>query len=167
MVVFAAPIKVSSDVVEIQAAEDFTSLNFLRNASISGDDFLLTGDRIDILVSTVESEIIRAPCLSSIREIHAIDNAAFEQKFHSGKANKISIYPLEKILVLEGNAEISDAENGTVHGETLIFDSINKRVKIEQSEFGRSSIYIENFSKFKIPEKKYLEKKQSEDGTGD
>jgi lipopolysaccharide export system protein LptA len=149
--IFAEPILVTSDVVEIQSVKNFTTLRFLQNASIRSDDFSISGGCIDVFVSGNRNDVAHASSLSSVREIHAIDGATFEQKFRSGRADRISVYPDERIMILEGNAEISDAESGTVRGETLIFDSLNRKIKTERTKPGRSSISIDSLSKFKPP----------------
>jgi lipopolysaccharide export system protein LptA len=148
-VLVIAQIRITSDSAEIQDLGDCISMHFFDNANIDDENFHLGGDTMQILISKNNRHSDGVADLTAINEIHAIGNGSFWQGIHSGKADKISIYPSEKILVLEGNAEISDAETGTVHGNVLVFDSANGRVKTGKCENKRHSIAIDGATKHK------------------
>ncbi|MDR1432775.1 MAG: hypothetical protein LBI61_00315 [Puniceicoccales bacterium] len=135
--------QITGDVAEIQDFDSFISMRFLQNASVDGEDFHLCGDCIEIILDSNRRPGEDAANLSAVREIHATINASFEQKSHSGKADRISIYPAKKILILDGNGEITDSEEGTVRGEKLIFDSANRQIIADGSAKKRSVISID------------------------
>jgi lipopolysaccharide export system protein LptA len=139
---FASQIQVTSDAVEIQHRNGGVALRFSKNANVAGDGFQLSADCIEILVNGagIRGE---AQQLSAISEIHATDGASFWQKSCNGKGDRIDIYPPRKILTLEGNAEITDVNNGTVRGEVLTIDSANRRIRANGMQSKRPSMSID------------------------
>jgi lipopolysaccharide export system protein LptA len=122
----------------------------MQNAQINGENFSLRGDGLEILMEKSDPHDFGCSGLSSIREIHAAGNATFESQSHSGKADKISIFPSTKILVLENNAEITSVDEGTVRGEILILDRANNRIKTEKISSERFTISVDGVAKSKL-----------------
>lgn len=146
---FASPIHITSDAMEIQTLSTNMQMRFYHNACVDGDEFSLSANHIQIAIVNGARQVSSTLNLSVIEEIHATGNATFEQASYAGRANKISIYPAKKLIVLEGNAEIENEKSGIIYGQTLILDLENKKIRSESSEFERSTISINDISKFK------------------
>ncbi|MDR1528619.1 MAG: hypothetical protein LBS22_03490 [Puniceicoccales bacterium] len=142
---FASPVQITSDALEIQILGSHVHMHFFHNAYIDGDKFSLKGDHIQVTVINGSPQI---PNLSTVKEIHAMENATFEWASYDGEADQISIYPAKNFILLEGNAKIRDEDSRTMFGQTLILDLKNKRIKSEGSELKRPITSINDISKF-------------------
>lgn len=142
---FASPVQITSDVLEIQTLGSHVYMNFSHNAHIGGNKFSLKEDHIQVIIASGSSQI---PNLAAVKEIHAMENAAFEWESYGGKADQISIYPAKNFILLEGNAEIWDENSGTMFGQTLTLDLKHKQIKSGGSEFKRPTMSIDDISKF-------------------
>ncbi|MDR1457229.1 MAG: LptA/OstA family protein [Puniceicoccales bacterium] len=143
--IFASPAQITSDVLEIRTLGPHVHMHFSHSAHIEGDKFSLKGDHIQVIIVGGSPQ---NPNPSAVKEIHAMGNAALEWELYGGKADQISIYPAKNFILLEGNAEIWDEGSGTMFGQTLILDLKNRRIKSEGSEFKRSTMSINDISKF-------------------
>jgi lipopolysaccharide export system protein LptA len=150
------------DVVEFQHLGDTIVIRFLQNADVEGENFSLKGDCIEVFIDNQDQNLKNVNNSPTIKEIYAIGNASFWQKLYSGKGNRISMYPMQKLLVLEGNAEITEANHGTVIGEILTLDNMNRRIKTEGLSTKRSSISFENAESFQNPWKRQQNKQDDE-----
>jgi lipopolysaccharide export system protein LptA len=129
--------------VEIRDSGDAVAMHFEKNAHMGAENFCLRGDSMDLLVNASDRHEAGPFNISTVNEIHFVGNATFEGKSHSGKADKISIYPPKKLLILNGRAEITDARGGTVRGEILTLDGENRRITAENAACLRSLISID------------------------
>jgi lipopolysaccharide export system protein LptA len=82
----------------------------------------LSGDLIQISISNDSQQTSNVVNLTAVKEIHAMSNATFEKSQYRGKADQITIYPSTKFIILEGHAEIQDANLGTMYQQTLTLD---------------------------------------------
>jgi lipopolysaccharide export system protein LptA len=139
---FASPVQITSDALEIQTEGSNIHMHFSHNAHVDGDKFSLKGDHIQVTIINGSQQM---PSLSSVKEIHAVENATFEWVSYVGKADRIGVYPSRNFIMLEGNAEIRDEGSRTMFGKTLTLDLKNKQIKSEGSEL---KCPIDDISKF-------------------
>ena len=151
-------VEVNSDFLEITELDAQLSMKFSQNAIITGHDFCLTGDTINILTNQNAIPTTTNANMSSIEHIEAIQNAAFTEKNYHGTGDKITILPREGLLIVEGNGEIVDAENGSITGEKLIFDNKTKTVKIEGSANSRSVLTVNNTDVIPVKNENFTKK---------
>ena len=139
---WGAPIEINSQKLEIATQDDNIVMVFQEDAVASGENFTLSGDCLKIISSSCK-DFKQVSNGSTIKEICATENPSFQYNQFSGTSDRIIILPQQEMVILEGNASITDQEHGTVKGERLVLDAIQQTISNTSDSTYRSHFKID------------------------